>query len=204
MVWDRAVGELCDKEKITRNDITAINFRDKVRGWKNYHFTVTHRRGSYSSREFPYILGFAHDLYLRPSCYACRIKEVGSYADITLADAWGIEQVTTDARWLDDKGVSFVMAHTDKGREALAAIEGATIEPIPTDDMLQHNRSIVTSAHLTPQREHFFALLAQGMSVESAVAQAHRPTIKQRLEKMLTPVLLWLGIKGFTKKWRRK
>lgn len=203
-VWNKALDEYCDSEKISRSDIQSINFRDKVKGWKNYHFTLTHRKGQYSSREFPYIMGFAYDLYLRPSCYACRIKEMGSYADLTLADAWGIEQVTTEARWLDDKGVSFVMVHTEKGRQAISAIKGAAVAPVAVDAMLQHNRSIVTSARLTPERWHFFALFADGQSVARCVAKAHRITCKQRLEKILTPLLVRLGIKGFTKKWRRK
>lgn len=204
MVWSRAVNEFCDKKNMPRKDITGINFRDKAKGWKNYHFTITHRNGRYSSREFPYILGFAHDLYLRPSCYACRIKEAGSYADLTLADAWGVEHVMTDACWLDDKGVNFVMAHTDKGREVLNMISDATIALVAVDDMLQHNSSIVTSARLTPERERFFTLLAQGLSVEQCVKKTHRKTLKKRLETMLTPLLLLLGIKGFTKKWRKK
>lgn len=203
-VWGHSLKEFCDKESISPNDITAINFRDKVKGWKNYHFTVTHRSGNYSTREFPYILGFAHDLYLRPSCHACCIKEVGSYADITLADAWGIEHTTSNARFLDDKGVSFVMVHTDAGRDAMAGVKTATVERIDTEVMLQYNRSIVTSAPRTAERERFFALLAQGGSVAHCVAKAHRVSLKQRLERLLTPLLLRLGIKGFTKKWRRK
>lgn len=203
-VWNKTLDEFCDREKIGRSDIQSIDFRDKVNGWKYYYFTIKHGKGQYSSREFPYILGFAYDLYLRPSCYACRVKEVGSYADITLADAWGIEQVTTDVRWLDDKGVNFVMAHTDKGRQAISAIKGAAVAPVAVEAMLQHNRSIVTSARPTPERGVFFALFAEGLSVERCVAQAHRVTWKQRLEKLLTPLLVRLGIKGFTKKLRRK
>lgn len=204
MVWKQSLKEFCDKENISPKDITAIDFRDKVKGWKNYHFTITHTHGSYSTREFPYIMGFAHDLYLRPSCHACRIKESGSYADVTLADAWGIEQMTSNARFLDDRGVSFVMVHTDKGCEAVAGIGAATIERVDAAKMLQHNRSIVTSAPYTTERERFFALLAQGGSVAYCVAKAHHISPKQRLERLLTPLLLRLGIKGFTKKLKRK
>lgn len=203
-VWRQALDEYCEKENISRRDITAINFRDKVRGWKNYHFTLSHRHGSYSTREFPFVLGFAYDLYQRPSCYACRIKDYSSCADLTIADAWGVEHVTSEERFLDDKGVSLVLTHSPKGRIAVNSITSAVKMPVAIDTMLHYNSSITTSAVNTKERERFFSLLNQGNSVAYSITKAHRISYVKRLEKLLTPLLVRLGIKGFTKKWRRK
>ena len=204
MVWDRALTEWCAEEQLTREDIKRINFRSKVGGWKYYHFAINHTRGDYATRTFPYTLGFAHDLYLRPSCHACRVKEVNSYADITLADAWGVEQVTHDTRFLDDKGVSLLLVRTPRGAEAVAAIDDAVSEKVSAAIMLQHNKYITQSVPYTAERAKFFVFLSQGLSVKESIGKAHRVSLIKRLEVWLTPLLNRLGIKGFTKRWRRK
>lgn len=204
MVWDRALDEWCADHRLSRNAIKRIDFRSKEKGWKYYHFAIEHAQGRYSTRKFPYTMGFAFDLYLRPSCHACRVKEVNSYADITLADAWGIEQVTQEARFLDDKGVSLVLVRTPQGYEAVADIDDAVSVEVPAGVMLQHNKYITQSVPKTAERAKFFVFLSQGLTVSQCIDKAHYISPVKRVEQWLTPLLSLLGIKGFTKRWRRK
>ena len=43
-----------------------------------------------------YMRGFLHDLYLRPSCYACMAKGGRSQSDLTLGNYWSVERTCPD------------------------------------------------------------------------------------------------------------
>lgn len=59
--------------------------------------------------------GFLSDIYLRPSCYACKCKNGVNHSDMTIADFWGINQIAPE--FDDDKGVGLVLLNTKKGEE---------------------------------------------------------------------------------------
>ena len=116
--------------------ITGIEFRNKLNGWKKYGFVVRgHADGQEACKntvlksgteqsiliqeshgENLFMRGFLHDIYLRPSCYACPAKSGKSHSDITLADYWGIEHQHPEMD--DDKGTSLVLLNTEKGEHS--------------------------------------------------------------------------------------
>lgn len=100
--------------------ITDIQFRNKKNGWKSFslQFTVSDEKGQKvvktdSFQNNIFMRGFLHDLYLRPSCYACPAKKQTSGSDITLADFWGIQNHYPN--FDDDKGVSLILVNTEAG-----------------------------------------------------------------------------------------
>lgn len=107
--------------KIQNQKITKVNFRDKVNGWRNPHFSIMNedKNGVVSLyilekfSENPFTKAYLNNLSLRPSCYNCIAKKGCSGSDITLGDFWGIENVGLD----DDKGTSIVLINTIKGKE---------------------------------------------------------------------------------------
>lgn len=103
---------------ISMQHISAINFRNKRTGWKNYSVaiddTANNMRLIEPLHKNAFMKGFLKDLYLRPSCYRCPAKSSKSGSDITLADYWGIQNVLPE--FDDDKGVSLVMVNTEKGK----------------------------------------------------------------------------------------
>lgn len=60
---------------------------------------------------------FLNDIILRPSCYACKFKGGRSNSDLTIADCWGIKQLTSEMD--DDKGISLVMINTNTGNNLM-------------------------------------------------------------------------------------
>lgn len=117
-IWKKYVHLLQAK-----NTIEAISFRDKQLGWRNYDFTVRYIDGTIfreSHNKNRYMQGFLHDLYLRPACHHCKVKCGRCGSDITLGDFWGIERVLPE--FDDNKGVSVVIANTEKGRDIINAI----------------------------------------------------------------------------------
>lgn len=203
-VWQQSLSELCDTKHIDRSEITAISFRDKSTGWKHYSFAVTTTHRKYTMRQTAYLRGYGNNLFLRPSCYRCRVKAAGSYADVTLADAWGVEEESSNACYRDDRGVSFVIPHTEKGRAAVTEMKECHIEAIEAGKMLAHNPCITQSVTEPKGRARFFELFLAGHTVDRCVASAAPISLPKRIEQLLTPALRALGIKGFTNRWRRK
>ena len=106
--------------------------------------------------ESPYMRGFVSDLYLRKSCYDCKFK--GSYyqSDITLADFWGVERLFPDLN--DDKGVSLVIVHSEKG-EALFGEADIVKRQVSLKDAVCENPSYFETSHLNFNRKPFFKSL---------------------------------------------
>lgn len=154
--------------------IKDIQFRNKSFGWKKFsfvlHFNFAEPIGNIQKNivssslkvdnEFretlyknPYLRGFSHNLYLRPSCYKCRNKAFRSCSDITLGDFWGIEK--TYPELFDFNGVSCIMGNTKHGCNFLDNFEGELSE-VDYQKILSHNPSIENSVKHPPFRGLFF------------------------------------------------
>lgn len=59
----------------------------------------------------PYMFGFLTQLTFRNSCYICPYANISRCSDFTLGDFWGLGK---DAGFVNGKGVSIVLANTDK------------------------------------------------------------------------------------------
>lgn len=103
--------------------LVTINFKDKRHGWNNptlvFCFADGHEREE-PLYENPYVRAFMSGLSMRKGCFRCPFKSGKSGADISIGDYWGIESVHPE--FADERGVSVVVVHTDKGREAWARI----------------------------------------------------------------------------------
>ena len=123
-IWNDYIKTLASSKTIK-----SINFRDKRTGWRNYVFSVQFSDGSElkeSHNKNLYMIGFLHDLYLRPSCHSCKFKACSCGSDITLGDFWGIEKLVPEID--DNRGVSIVLINTPKGEEIIKALELSFIE----------------------------------------------------------------------------
>ena len=104
-------------ESLKLNSIGSISHKDKSTGWRSYSFTVADTEGKTLFKERAddnkYLMAFAQNLTLRPSCFSCPAKSGRSRADITLADYWGIEHFIPQMD--DNKGTSFICGNTEKG-----------------------------------------------------------------------------------------
>lgn len=89
LIWQKYLDEL--KESYKQN-IQQIYFRNKDTGWKNYSIKIVFDKDIYKKIGLNdvYMRGFIGDIYLRPSCYSCKFKDVERISDITVADFWGI------------------------------------------------------------------------------------------------------------------
>lgn len=152
--------------------ITGMSFRDKRLGWEKYGFSARVAASKASGKNsvfqpvniYPenikgevefiyepftqnlYMQGFLKDLYLRPSCYACPVKQLKSGSDITLADFWGIGYIDKDLYGSDGyKGISLVLVNTEKGRRLMMRFRDWLIAE-PYLSAVRYNSAIVKSA----------------------------------------------------------
>lgn len=146
--------------------IVGISFRDKTLGWKKFSFVlrqnltkVTAAGGGNSVSFFDmhqnntFMRLFLSDIILRPSCYDCHCKEGKSGADITIADFWGIGNVSPEMD--DDKGTSLVLIQTPKGKHVFSLLDILKKEQT-YEEANQFNQGLKSICKPHPKREIFW------------------------------------------------
>lgn len=159
LLWNKYLSEITTS---TQN-ITSINFRDKCKGWRDFHLTVkanevqetdseriVYSRNVYGSH---YVHSFIKNMTLRPSCYNCHFKNDKSVSDYTLADFWGIEKVASGID--DNKGTSLVIIRSQKGIEWFPFDKCYYIE-VPNKHAVSNNEGLISNPVQHPRRSIFY------------------------------------------------
>lgn len=184
--------------------IEGISFRDKMLGWKKYSFALalstTNGSGekfSFCSRipftENTFMRGFLADLYLRPSCYACPTRCGKSGSDITLGDFWGIEYVKPEID--DDKGLSCVLANTDKGSEMVAKLNSVDYYVVNYEDVYRYNSALEESAKVTEKRKYFYTAYLENKILIKIICKLTRDPLILKCKILIYMFLIKIGIK---------
>lgn len=136
-----------------------INMRDKSKGWRNYSFHAIWQNPQQQRFEIKEVLddnvfrlGFLKDIYLRPACYKCAVKQLKSKSDITLGDFWKIEKFKKEMD--DNNGVSLVIVNTSKGQKYSNNI--LIKEEIHINDLKKLSKYLVLSPPINKKRNLFF------------------------------------------------
>ena len=177
--------------------IGDIKFRDKREsGWKKYRFIVRQKSASKADQntvlssdihyDNPFMRGFLSDIYLRPSCYACKCKNGVNHSDMTIADFWGINQIAPE--FDDDKGVGLVLLNTKKGEEYFSSLP---IDMMPSNLEKAHyyNGGFNEHTKAHPKRDQFFFLIENGKSIKAAVDICLRLPFKQRVVRVVKKIV---------------
>ena len=151
--------------------ITGISFRDKTNGWKKYGFKICYatskaaensvsKSASTANCEITpfnddlFMKGFLKNIYLRPSCYHCAVRQGKSGADISIADYWGIQSIHPEID--DDKGTGLVLINTKQGASYFNSIANQINSLISNyNNAIMQNPCIVKSVK-EPNRRHLF------------------------------------------------
>lgn len=132
--------------------LQSVNFRCKEEGCKN--FGIDENAVFIPKSKDPFLQMFLGDFCLRPSCYECHAKKT-KLSDITIADLWGIENLSPEMD--DGKGCSWVIVRSQQGKRTLEQIETKLVmKEIGYDDALRYNSPEAKSASRPDEREFFF------------------------------------------------
>ncbi len=187
-LWSRYVDYVEDKKTAK---VVNVNFRSKKFGWKDYGLLLEfeNNRDAFSLKsENIYMQLFLRNYTLRPSCYACKSKEL-RYADISLGDLWGIESILPQ---LDDKkGTSFVILRSPKGKQLFDCICNIECMPINYHQAMAHNPAEMTSVDMPSQRINFYVDLEKCTIKEikkKYLTNSLMQTIKHHIKKVLLSI----------------
>ncbi len=102
---------------------------------------------------------FMKCLDYRDSCYACPYARAERAGDLTLGDFWGLDR-TTLAKPFDGR-VSVVLVNSEKGAEALGAIECLHAEERELAEAVAGNPQLRRPSFSTKESKEFMALLGK-------------------------------------------
>lgn len=152
--------------------IEILSFRDKNNGWKptGFHYSLKYVNKDSSvvdtSAKGRNLItdGFSCELTDRYSCYNCKFAFTHRKSDLTIGDLWG------DTEYKDQhfNGVSGIIAHSIKGKEALVK-SGIEFHPITQDRLLLNNYRIYNGKSIKrwfPER-HWLAYALHNLSYDS-------------------------------------
>ena len=126
---------------------TEVNMRNKENGWSQYRMTIRQNGQelfNVQATDTPFMRAFLSNFTLRPSCYSCPFR--GNHgSDLTLGDYWGIENVHPEMA--DNKGTSFILVYSEKGRHLLDGLDAKLVES-RYEDALKENPSVL---HPSPE-----------------------------------------------------
>lgn len=186
------------RERAAGAKITRIFSRSKDCSWKRFAMSLSFHDNDIaylkSLTEDTFLRGFLAELYNRPSCHACSVRELRSGADLTIADYWNVHQKFPEMD--DDKGTSAVLVNTEKGATAFAAMRpGCTVAVSDFADIRRTNPAVYRSSPPHLRRARFFAGIAQTDNFDALVTHLLRPTLKMRIRRLGGRILRKLGFR---------
>lgn len=164
-IWKQYLEEKCNVSTVSR-----VNFRDKQNGWDGlYEMRIDCGDNTYKSNSETdeYLFGFLNNYFLRNCCYFCKFKNGSRYSDLTIADAWGVEEYLPEM--YNSNGTSLVLIHTLRGKDMFFNISKQLIsQQVELGSALEFNRRATTSVPYTNYRPFFFKV-TKLISVKGAI-----------------------------------
>lgn len=140
-----------------KRHIESINFKDKSIGWHRFSLSInsTEEKWKKDGRQTHYFTGYFKGLYSRPSCSNCIYKGKNRVSDITISDCWGFHEIAPEMD--DNKGLSSVICHTEKGMQLFEAIKPQLCwKEADIADVRKHNKNYCCSAPMGEERQEFW------------------------------------------------
>ena len=161
---------------------SEVNFRSKSTGWGQYSVSMKYPSGyeySCKSHYDSYMIAFVGNMILRPACNKCQFKGVERCSDFTLGDFWGVWDLKPEMN--DDKGISTVLVHSEKGKRIWQELCKKVIsEPLTLEESYHLNPSMIEASAVHPMRDELLSRIeTEGFAPVEAEAAKIR---KERME----------------------
>ncbi len=179
------------KNKIDAKRLVSIDFRPKERGWTGKNIAITVATTTTTTTTTPYYadtyyFGFiTKNAFLRKSCYHCEFRQ-NHVSDITIADFWQYSKVKGITN--DEKGISLVIANTDKGLEVIRKMPEFDLHEIDNkySDYVYAQKDYSTAESL---REQFYKEYERN-GFEIAAKKTYMKDYKKRKLKSIVKEML--------------
>ena len=135
-------------------DISLVSFRNKESGKSRIKVSFNTEKYYAKPAKDTFMLAFSKSICLRNSCYICDFKKANRNSDITIADFWGIDKVLPEIN--DNKGISLVIANTEKGKKLFDSIKEHTVSrEVNLTSAVKYNPAFGKSAEKCENAEQF-------------------------------------------------
>ena len=186
------------RERAANSMISRIFSRSKNCSWRRFARSLSFHDNEIAYlktvSEDPFLRGFLSELYNRPSCHQCAVRELRSGADLTIADYWGVERRFPQLD--DDKGTSVVLVNTERGAAAFVAIKDhCRVAESDYDDIRRTNTAVCRSPLPHPRRARFFAKVGRTDNFDAVVMRLLKPTLYRRIRGLAGRVLRKLHLR---------
>lgn len=180
MVWEKYLNAYHHKERLRR-----VNFKDKKLGWHRFSVYIENQNGesiSVPGFDHPYMQCMFKGYSIRPSCFQCTYKCESKIADITIADCWGCENYISELD--DNRGLSMVIAHSEKSEYLLSILEKTGIvKAFEYENVLKYNSNYQCSTTQKDGRRLFYKLLKYSPKLAFIImGQNPNKTLLQRIK----------------------
>ncbi len=174
MVWRNYIEGLIQKHE--GKSVKFISFRKKEPSWREYSIQIEFADGKkYEAKKTddPYLVAFAKDYMIRPSCEHCKFACANREGDLTLSDFWGYRSFDFQTR-NRGKGISCCIINSDRGMQAFEQIKAQLVITEKTmEEAIRGNRSLTRPWSANPASENFWNLYMEKQN--DALYQFCRP-----------------------------
>lgn len=140
-------------EKKYRSKVIEFSVRYKNPNWTPPYIRAVFENGDVMCKPFYETeYGFAFEHMKEASCYSCKYKGDDHMSDITIGDAWGLNEADPAYNHL---GTSVAFVHTEKGDQLIRELKDVKLFNGESDAMKKGNPRYMTSKPYTPQNEKF-------------------------------------------------
>ncbi|MBQ4107954.1 MAG: Coenzyme F420 hydrogenase/dehydrogenase, beta subunit C-terminal domain [Clostridia bacterium] len=104
-----------------------------------------------------FLKGYYSRLFYRPSCAKCKFARKERVSDLTLGDAWQIEDIIND--WNSLSGVSLILVNTEKGQHLVDLMNREmSLKPVDLAWAMRTNSRLARPTEMHKKRAIFFKL----------------------------------------------
>lgn len=173
-------------EKKYNSKIVSFQDKQKKYGWSYFGELVRFENGKelYINRykDWANQCFIRYNYNLRESCYQCPYKGSSRVADLTIADFWGITDVSKkDLR----DGVSALITCSPKGEAFINNLqEQIYMQRRAFDEVVTYNRAVIESAAKFDGRSQFFEDISN-MNFHKAISKNHKMSFVKRNKEYL-------------------
>ena len=180
-------------------DILNARFREKRYGYKYSTMSLFWKSGKQYHEGIDtdvMLRAFFSNMSPRPSCFSCAFKKRYRRVDFTLWDCFNVKKFYKP--FDNDKGVTRILAHTQKSLRILEQLNNCHIVEIDVEKAVEGVKEMYYSEPENPKREAFIKDLNR-MSPEECFDKYFPNTIRHKVEKYVRIATVRLGIYQFMK-----
>ncbi len=188
MIFDKYISELS-----CHSPVVSFQFRNKrpFNGAVNTRSAFTEYADGVtdikSVKNDPFMKGYYGRLFYRPSCGECKFAKIDRCSDITIADAWDIEQIYPEFSSSD--GCSMVLVNTENGNKLFSELrKKMNLKEVDVNWAEKANQQLHKPTEMHKGRKKFFSEMQKG-SFKNAVNKATHVPFAARIFRKITYVL---------------